>query len=96
MAFASPAFAGLPLSGGMSCWAMTYGPKSGVSSGQLEADSTNSDQIHRHYLMTHRPLARGFAVRLRVPYPWLVKPRPTTDAASAAVSRRRVNVSYDW
>ena len=39
---------------------------------------------------------RGFAVRLRVPYPWLVKPRPTTDAASAAVSRRRVNVSYDW
>jgi len=43
MAFASPAFAGLPLSGGMSCWAMTYGPKSGVSSGQLEADSTNPD-----------------------------------------------------
>ncbi len=37
MAFASPAFAGLPLSSGTSCWDMSYGPKSGVSSGQLEA-----------------------------------------------------------
>ena len=58
--FASPAFAGLRLSGGTSCTGMTYGAESGVSSGPVGSELLECRlNLSALPAVTHGLLVRG-------------------------------------